>query len=110
MGNETLKRFQVLLIDWQEEYIRYISKKHNYSFSETLRIILSEGMLYIIPLLSPEYRSVITKKDLSKLIKKVAKTNSTEAERHKFISTVYFEARKAVEYRLGKAKKKKSKS
>ena len=103
------KRFQVLLTDWQEAYLRYIIEKHDYSFSEIIRIFLSVGFLYMIPLLSPEYRPVITKKQLSKMTKNIAKLTNTEAERYKFISTVYFEARKAVEYRLNAVKKQRKK-
>jgi len=99
------KRFQVLLSDWQEDYLRYVSEKHGYSFSEILRIFLSLGFLYTIPLLSPEYKSQLTKKQLSEITKNVAKLGSTEAERYKFISIVYFEARKAAEYRLNAVKK-----
>lgn len=43
------------------------------------------------------------------MTKNVAKLASTEAERYQFISTVYFEARKAVEYRLSAVKKQRKK-
>lgn len=105
LETDMYKRFQVLLTDWQEAYLRYVSEKHDYSFTEILRVFLSLGFLYTIPLLSPEYRPRVTKKQLSKMTKNVARLASTEAERYKFISTVYFEARKAIEYRLSRVKK-----
>lgn len=109
MEMDMYKRFQVLLTDWQEAYLRYVCEKHDYSFSEIIRVFLSVGILYFIPLLSPDYRPGITKKQLLKMTKNVAKLASTEAERYQFISTVYFEARKAVEYRLSAVKKQRKK-
>lgn len=103
------KRFQILLTDWQEAYLRYVSEKHDYSFSEITRVFLSVGFLHFITLLSPKYKGGITQKRLAKIEKNVAKLSSTEAERHKFISTIYFEARKAAEYRLKVVKNRKNK-
>lgn len=108
MKTDSYKRFQILLSEWQEEYLRYVSEKHDYSFSEILRIFLSLGFLYIVPLLSPEYRSQLTKKRLAEITKNVARLGNTKEERSKFVSTVYFEARKAAEYRLNAVKKKRS--
>lgn len=109
MKPNMFKRFQILLADWQETYIRYICKKHNYSFSELIRFFLSLGFLNNIPLLSPRYKPGISKKRLSDMIKKVSKLASIETERHKFISMLHFEARKAVEHRLREVKKQKEK-
>jgi len=109
METQVLKRFQILLPEWQEEYLRYISKKHSYSLSETIRIVLAEGILYMIPLLSPEYKTGIPKTKLAKILKEVAKLNSTKEQRNKFRSIIYFEARKAIDYRLNRIKKKRRK-
>ena len=110
MEMHAYKRFQILLTDWQEAYLRYVSKKHDYSFSEITRIFLSVGFLHFIPLLTPRFKGGITQKELAKIEKNVAKLTSTEAERYKFISTIYFEARKIVEYRLGTVKKRKKRN
>ena len=109
METQVLKRFQILLPEWQEEYLRYISKKQNYSFSETVRIVLAEGILYMIPLLSPEYKTGTSKTKLAKILKEVAKLDSTKKQRNKFRSIIYFEARKAIDYRLSKTNQKRRK-
>jgi len=100
-----LKRCQVLLTDWQEEYIRKGSERYDQSFSEVLRIFLCEGFLHLIPLLHPEYKPGITGKELAAMTRKSGNPNTTIEQRHNLVSKLYFEARKAVEYRMGKVKK-----
>ena len=100
-----LKRCQVLLTDWQEEYIRNVAERYDQSFSEVLRIFLSEGFLYIIPLLHPEFKRGITGRKLADMTRKSGNPNTSIEERHKLISKLYFEARKTVEYRLNKVRK-----
>ena len=100
-----LKRCQVLLTDWQEEYIRNTSERYDLSFSEVLRIFLSEGFLYIIPLMHPKLKPGITGKQLAEMTRKAGDSKTPIDEQHKLISKVYFEARKVVEYRLSKVKK-----
>ena len=104
-----LKRCQVLLTDWQEEYLKNTAEIYDQSFSEVLRIVLSEGFLYIIPLLHCEYKPGITGKDLAEMTRKARNNDMKLEERHKLISKIYFEARKAVEYRLNKVVKRKKK-
>lgn len=102
-----LKRCQILLEDWQEEYIRDVAERYDQSFSEVVRIVLSEGFLHIISLLHPEYKSKLTGKHLTEMTKKAGNSNTPEEERHKSIGKLYFETRKAVEYRMSKLKNKK---
>ena len=103
-----LKRCQVLLEDWQENFIRNVAERHDQSFSEIIRLFLSEGFLYIVPILHPEYKPRITAKDLIGITKKAGNPNTLIEERHKIISKLYFEARKAAEYRLIKVGVKKT--
>jgi hypothetical protein len=109
MKANTLRRFQVLLEDWQEEYLKYICEKHDYSFSELIRFFLSVGFLNHTSLLSPKYKSGINKKRLAEMTKKISKLMCTEEERYKIMSILHFEARKAVEYRLNEVRKQKKK-
>jgi len=98
------KRHQVLLSDWQVEYAKYISERYDLSLSEAIRIALSVGYLYIVSSAQPEYKAGIDKKQLLDRMKE-ASDPANEAEMHKFISKIYFEARKATEYRLKAVKK-----
>jgi len=97
-----LKRCQVLLTDWQVEYLKNTAERYDQSFSEVLRIFISHGFLYIIPLLHPEYKRGITGKQLAEMTRKAGDPDTSIEEQHKLVSKLYFEARKVVEYRLNK--------
>ncbi|MBN2120975.1 MAG: hypothetical protein JW734_07990 [Candidatus Omnitrophica bacterium] len=99
------KRCQVLLTDWQEEYIRDVAQRYDISSSEVVRLLVSGGALYLISLLHPEYKSSISGKDIANMLRKAANPDTRTEEKHKIIAKSYFEARKAVEYRLAKVKK-----
>jgi hypothetical protein len=98
-----LKRFQVLLEDWQAEYLRFIEEKYDLSFSEACRFIVSSGTLHTVQLSLPEYKTNLDKKN----IKVYHDKKSSEVTKHQILSKVYFEARKAADYRIKKQGKKK---
>jgi len=97
----------VLLADWQVDYLKGVGERYDQSFSEVLRVCLSEGFFYIISLLHPEYKSDLRGKKLVEMTRKAGNPNTSMEEKHKLISKLYFESRKAVEYRLNKIKDKK---
>lgn len=99
------KRFQILLSDWQEKYLRDAMELNDLSFSEMVRIILSEGILHTVSLLYPGYSAGVSRKDLASWIKKGANPDTSSEEKHRLIAKLYFEARKASEYRLVKTDK-----
>ncbi len=105
-----LKRYQVLLPDWLEDYHKFLVDMYDLSFSEVLRISLCIEVLTMVPLLCPGYKPGITVEEMSKLIKRKLEEKMDQDELHRLMSKVYFEARKAVEYRLAEEKKKKKKS
>jgi len=104
-----LKRYQVLLPDWLEEYIKFVADKHDLSFSEVIRGEICLAILNTVPGLFPEYKPGITTKEIASLIKKDAEVGMERDEEYKILSKIYFEARKAIEYRLKKEKKLKKK-
>jgi len=99
------KRYQVLLSDWQEEYIKLIADIYDISFSEAIRVHLGIAILYVIPALYPGYRPSLANNELLELSKKATKGELKEEEVHQMASKILFEARKAVEFRLSKQKK-----
>ncbi len=104
-----LKRYQVLLPDWLEDYHKFLVERYDLSFSEVLRIALCIEVLTMVPLLYPGYKPDINVETISKLIKRKLIEEIDQDEMHRFMSKIYFEARKAVEYRLAQEKKKKNK-
>lgn len=100
-----LKRYQVMLPDWLEDYIKHSVEKYDMSFSEVIRGELCFAILTNIPSDYPEYKPEVTHKDISAMARKYGKGKIRREEMHKIMSKIYFEARKAAEYRLKKEKK-----
>ena len=102
-----LKRHQVLLTDWLSNYIRFLSEKYDVSFSEVIRISLCIFFTQMVSQFYPKYKFPLTKKETNNLFYKVANKKIPEEEVHRLISKAYFEARKAIEYRMSQDKKSK---
>lgn len=104
-----LKRYQVLLQDWLEDYLTLLVDRYDLSFSEVIRIALCIEILTVVPLLYPEFKSDMDAKKISELIERKNEGAIDQDEIHRFMSKIYFEARKAVEYRLAREHKRKKK-
>lgn len=102
-----LKRYQVLLPDWLGDYIKILVDKYDLSFSEIIRSEICMAILNATPNLFPEYKPGITSKELYELIKKNAHESMEREDMHRILSKIYFETRKAIEYRLAQEKKQK---
>ena len=63
-GGRMLKRYQILLEDWQADYCRRVAKKVGISHSEYHRIILAEDMVLNDEMEKDNY----TKKDRDSLM------------------------------------------
>jgi len=103
-----LKRYQVLLPDWLEDNIQYYIDKYGLSFSEGIRAELCSAILATVQLQFPEYKPGITIEEVIDRIKKMSTRKVKKEEIKQLLSKIYFEARKASEYRNLKGKKQKS--
>lgn len=104
-----LKRYQVLLPDWLEDNIKLFAERYDLSFSEVIRAEICVAILSAVPKVYPEYKPDLTHEEI---MKKLLGKNADKMEReevHRWLSKIYFEARKAVEYRMSKEKKKRKK-
>ncbi|GAH76702.1 unnamed protein product [marine sediment metagenome] len=104
-----LKRYQVLLPDWLEEYVKLVADKYDLSFSEVIRTMICNWILAAMPNVYPELKLEISPEDIYEMIKSEAQDNMEREDIHRALSKIYFETRKAVEYRMGKEKKPKKK-
>ena len=95
-----LKRYQVLLPDWLEDYIKIAAKRLDLSFSETIRAMVCATTIANVSILFPEYKPGMTLKDFLKKMQEDPNLEIETAEMHRLLSKLYFETRKAVEYRL----------
>ena len=100
-----LKRFQVLLPDWLEDYVRYLTSKYDLSFSEVIRAEVCCAILTSVASLFPGYKPGLTVDDIFQKIKDDKLYESTREDIHRLLSSLYFEARKAAEFRLKQEKK-----
>lgn len=100
-----LKRFQVLLPDWLEDYVRYLVDKYDLSFSEVIRAEICCSIISSVASLFPDYKPGLTIDDIFQKIKDDNLYKSTREDVHRIISSLYFEARKAAEFRMKKEKK-----
>jgi hypothetical protein len=104
-----LKRYQVLLPDWLEDYTRHLVDRYNLSFSEIIRIQICFSTLSAVSSFYPDYKPGTTIQEISNLAKENIESNMGREELDKLISKLYFETRKAAEYRLAREKKQKKK-
>jgi len=101
-----LKRYQVLLSDWIEDYIKLVAERYDISTSAVIRVHMALAIIFVITTLHPEYKPNLADKEFQELSKKASKGKLDEAEAHQVMSRILFEARKAVEFRLAEQKKK----
>ncbi len=99
------KRYQVLIPDWLEDYIKLGVEKFGLSFSELLRLEICLSVISRMDALYPDYQTTFSVKDVFQAIQRFAQGKLEEEERDKIISRIYFEARKAIEFRLSKERR-----
>jgi len=102
-----LKRYQVLLSDWIEDYIKFVAERYDLSSSAVIRVHIALGIISIRTIVDPEYKLNFGDKEFQESSEKARKGELDEAEAHQLISRILFEARKVVESRLAKDKKQK---
>ncbi|MDD5730696.1 MAG: hypothetical protein PHN57_06170 [Candidatus Omnitrophica bacterium] len=102
-----LKRYQVLLEDWQEEYVKRIAQKYDLSFSEVIRGLICLEAMLMVQQHYPEYKAKLTGKDVKNTMDKFSKSDRERF--HRFMSEAFFEARKAIEFRMMKEKEEETK-
>jgi len=103
-----LKRYQVLLPDWMEDNIQYYVNKYGLSFSEGIRAELCSAIIATVQIQFPEYKPDTTLEGIIDKLKKMQNRKINKEEINKILSKVYFEARKASDYRRSKMIEQKS--
>lgn len=103
-----LKRYQVLLPDWMEDNIQYYVNKYGLSFSEGIRAELCSAIIATVQIQFPEYKPDITLEGIIDKLNKMQNKKINKEEINQILSKVYFEARKASDYRKSKTTEQKS--
>ena len=95
-----LIRYQVLIDDWIEDYIKFVAEKYDLSSSAVIRIHMALGIIFIRTAAHPEYKLSFGDKEFQEFSKKADKGEIDVAEVHQLMSKILFETRKLVELRL----------
>jgi len=104
-----LKRYQVLLPDWLEDYVKKLADNYDLSFSEVIRVEICMAVISTISKLYPEHKFGLTHEEILDWIKNNVQKHLGRDEEHRMLSKIYFETRKAIEYRYNQEKKQKKK-
>jgi hypothetical protein len=92
-----LKRYQVLLNDWQEKYVALLSRRYDLSVSSVLRLHISLAILYSVNDVYPGPKPDLNPEELQELANKAAKNELKDEEIDQLAAKIHLEARKAVE-------------
>ncbi len=99
------KKYQVILPDWLTDYIEIISEEYELNISDVLRLEISLGILSATQQFFPEYEQKSLLAETFKQYKDIKPKDIEREQFHKNISKIFFETRKAVEFRMEKLKK-----
>jgi hypothetical protein len=94
------KRYQVLIPEWLEDYIKLGVKILGVSFSELLRLEICLSVISTMEALYPAYKTTFSVQEVFQAAQRYTKGEVNKEEMDKLISKIYFEARKAIEFRL----------
>ena len=97
-----LKKHQVLIPDWLEDYIIHIAKKYDLSVSVVIRAEICDAINSQITYFYPDYKPGTSNSELLEAFRSYLGEDFDREEIHRIMSKVCFEARKAVEYRLSR--------
>jgi hypothetical protein len=97
-----LKKYQVLIPEWLEDYIKYLAERYDLSISEIIRAEICFAVIGQVSHFYPEYKPGISNAEVLETFKSHLGKDFEREEIHRILSKVYFETRKAVEYRLSR--------
>jgi hypothetical protein len=100
-----MKSYQVLLPRWLERPIKKRVDRLEVSFSEVLRIQVCLTVLAFQKILFPEYEPGVKLEDFLNSIKDLIYNDHKKDEILDLYSDIYYETRKALEYREKEEKK-----
>ena len=89
-------------VDIWEEYIIYLAKRYDLSFSEIIRAEVCYAILCHVCHFYPDYKPGITPNEILGMLEPQPGEDLEKEKMYRFLSKVYFETRKAVEHRLSK--------
>jgi hypothetical protein len=96
---KVLKKIQVMLPMWLSDHIERMSEIVDLSVSEFMRLQLCLAVIAYTSIAFPQYKPDLTLKKICSDSRKLLSSDDRESYL-RFLSKIYFEARKAVEFRI----------
>lgn len=96
------KKIQVMVPLWMDDYFKKLSDHLELNTSEMIRLYLCIAVIASVTHLFPEYKPGITLKEIFKKTKALADLDDEREEMYRILSEIYFEARKAGNFRIEK--------
>ena len=97
-----LKKYQVLIPEWLEDYMKYLAERYDLSVSEIIRAEICFAVISQVSHFYPDHKPGISNAEILDAFKSNLGKDFEREEIHRILSKVYFETRKAVEYRLSR--------
>lgn len=97
-----LNKYQVLIPDWLEDYIKYLAERYDLTFSEIIRAEVCYAILSHVTHFYPDFEPEVTPNEILEWLRPFPEGEPQKDEMYRVLSKIYFETRKAVEHRLSK--------
>ena len=85
-----LTRYQVLLPDWLEDYVKHLVKTYDFSFSEIIRAEICCSIIASVASLYPEHKQNVTFEYILNNAKRMRRGKVEREEIHRALSKIYF--------------------
>lgn len=92
-----LRRKQIMMSDWLDDFIQEICKKYNVSYSEAVRVMLSYGFAQVLCKIYPEYNFSIDADRMASASRELNDGKIDIEANQKLTADIYFEARRILD-------------
>lgn len=99
-----LRRKQILLSDWLDDYIQELRRTHNWSYSEIVRMVLGYGFGEILKAKNPNVKFNIDAKLVAQAKLFSKNTESKNELDKKLLADIDYEIRKVLEQEMSELK------
>jgi hypothetical protein len=101
-----LRRKQVMITGWLDDFIKMVSQKYDISYSEVLRLCTSYFFAITLAAVNPKrYKMSITPQKIALVLKQRETDKRGFEESRKLMADIYWETKKILELRTEELKK-----
>jgi hypothetical protein len=101
-----LRRKQVMISDWLDDFVQYTAQKYDISYSEVLRLGTAYFLADVLSKADPKYKMKVTSKEISKVVYDGLEQCGDVEVTRKLIADIYHESKRILQARIEDVKKK----